>query len=75
MVAGRRYPALCKFRLCIAAIAVLHALPGFLVSAAASDAELRLRFAWGGGTAARWQGRIWLDDGTLVDITWREVKP
>lgn len=67
MVAGRRYPSL--FRLCIAAIAVLHALPGMLVGAAATDAELRLRFAWGGGTAARWQGRIWLDDGAFVDIT------
>ena len=69
MVAGRRYRALCHLRLYIAALALLPALSGLLVSAASSDAELRLRFAWGGGTAARWQGRIWLDDGAVVGIT------
>jgi hypothetical protein len=69
MVAGRRYPALFRYGLCIATITVLHALPGCFVSAAATDAELCLRIAWGGGTAARWQGSISLDDGTLVEIT------
>ncbi len=69
MVAGRRYPALCHLRLWTFAIAVLPALLASLGGADAQDKDVRLRFAWGGGTAVRWQGRIGVDDGALDEYT------
>jgi hypothetical protein len=40
-----------------------------------NETKLRLRITWGGGVARTWQGRIWVDHGTVSNPTILSLDP
>jgi len=53
---------------------LLFAAPS-LAQAADTDETFRVRIEWGGGSARKWRGTIWLDKGTFATPTPLGVEP
>src|SRR4051794_17318552 len=64
-----RWPSGQRRRLGLGAILAPFLLSMCAPHAAASEVDLRIRIAWGGGEAEPWQGTIRVSEGTLSEVT------